>query len=124
MDNQLTEVVLDIVLQHRSPENKISRRDMLARVNQRLNITFRDDKPIREAVNWLRANHEQGCYIVSSLDGGMFVARSREEAKEYMRSDWSRVNKIRQRLMCQDELMKRNEAPDWVQNTKQLEMSL
>jgi hypothetical protein len=122
--DSLTQVVLDIVLQYRSPETRVSRKVMLAQVNEALRMDMRDDKPIREAVNWLRANHPQGCYIVSSLDGGMFVARSRAEAKEYMAPDWSRVSKLSQRLRAQDALMERNEAPQWVQETKQMEMAI
>ena len=116
--------VLHILAEHCGPEQRISRRDMLARVNFIMRTDLRDDKPIRDAIKDLRANDPQGCYIVSSLDGGTFLARTREEAEDYMRPDWSRVNRIRERLQAQEKLLAMNEAPQWVQETKQMEMRI
>lgn len=121
---ELSQVVLSILLQHRGPGEKISRAALLGQVNQQTGMTWRDDKPVRDAVNWLRSNDPVGCYIVSSLDGGTFIARSREEANSYMLPDWSRVNRIRERLQAQDKLLAMNDAPAWVQETKQMELAL
>lgn len=93
--------VLHILAEHCGPEQRISRPDLLSAVNSKMNTAWKDDRPVREAIEWLRGNDKHGAYIVASLEGGYWMARDPRELKEALQPDFSRAYETLERVRTQ-----------------------
>ena len=113
--DDLARVVLHILASHVGPEQYISRPDLLNMVNAELETEYGDDRTIRDAIEWLRANHQVGALISAifpskGMPSGYFVARDEAEAREYMKPDYSRLNRLRERLSAQEQQLNQSES--------------
>jgi hypothetical protein len=106
--DELQRAVLATISQHRGPQSRIARAELSQAVKA-------SDRRVRKAIEFLRSNDERGCFIVADFPSGgqpgYFMARTAQEALEYMRPDFQRVDTMRSRLNAQKQLLSANLSP-------------
>ena len=107
--NDLQRAVLRVISQHSVPNERILRGELLLMINAELQTDYSTDRAIRDAIEFLRANHKDGAFISASFpsegEAGYFLARNEVEARLYMRPDWERYNNLGTRLNSQTNLL-------------------
>ena len=105
----LARIVLHTLASHIGPKAYIKRGDLLTLVNAEMETDYSHDRQIRDAIEWLRANHPHGAFISALYprdgESGYFMARDTEEAREFMKPDWKRYNNLGERLNKQMDLL-------------------
>ena len=113
MDTQplddLPRTVLHVLASHVGADQAITRSGLLHLVNAELGTQYGNDRPIRNAVEWLRSNHPHGAFICANYpsegEPGYFLGRDENEVREFMLPDWKRLRTLEARLNAQERLL-------------------
>jgi hypothetical protein len=98
MRRELQEAILLELSAHRGVDRRISRRDLLKEVREKVSTS---DREMRAAIEELRRGHAHGVWICADLRGGYFMARDADEIEAFLSSDERRAQRLLERVRLQ-----------------------
>lgn len=103
LEDNAKRLLLIILSEHSGHKNRISRRDLLDRLNRHLGITDKrviGDRKMRDLLEEVR-NEKKGAYICATLEGGYFMAKDVDELDDFTQSDLNRAYALFNRVRTQ-----------------------
>ncbi len=107
IEDQAREEILTILNKHTGHNVRVSRVELLQRINFRLSIVmpadrnYVSDRLMRNLIEELRTKTTAGSMICSSLDGGYFMAADLEELETYLATEEGRAKSLLKRTRNQ-----------------------
>jgi len=89
----ISRLILRVLNDHRSEENRISRRDLKLQVSDLLGAAVGDRK-LRDIMMTLRFDDPRGAWICGSFKSGYYLARDEDELNAFLRSDEHRARTL------------------------------
>lgn len=100
--DQIQATILEILTDHRGPEDRIKRLTLRLELSTRLGARI-SDRTMRKALEDLRTGDRRGAWICSDTEagGGYFLARSLPELEAFLDADEARLATLARRIRAQ-----------------------